>query len=100
MDEIIEQANLLHRMTVAKAQQTGLDSDWNDAQSIEHQIAQLKAFRTFIKETGRKLGIYQGVLQSLHTLHTYSAPFQLMQREYPDLYKEIVDGSTVNSNQD
>jgi hypothetical protein len=95
MEQIIEQLNLLHRMAAEKARQTGLDSDWNDAQSLEHEISKMLEWQKWIKATGRKLGVMEGCLRSLHKLHPYSQPFDMLRAEYPDIYVEVTDGNNA-----
>jgi hypothetical protein len=60
-------------------------------------MSKLKEMNAWIKATGRKLGVYEGVLKSIHTLHPYTPAFQLMRNDYPDLYKEVASGSAVDS---
>lgn len=100
MDEIIEQLKLVHRVAAERARQTGLDTDWNDAQSIEHEIDKATAISKEMRGLGRKLGAYEMMLRTLHELYPFSPPFNFLRQNYPDLYKEIVDGSTINSEKD
>jgi len=88
----IESLQKMHRDALEKARQTNLDSDWNDAQSIEHTIAELKQYLSYFRDVGERLGTLEAFAKTILHLHGGSTACNLLKEINPVLYCELLEG--------
>ncbi len=85
----LEPLNKLHRDAVERARQTNLDSDWNDAQSLERTIKDFQDTSRKFADIGKRMGALEAFAKTVIQFHPTIQAVELFRQGWPDMYDSL-----------